>query len=53
MSFTNSFSRLAVIEQKALEKLQAKVFADEIFSAIDEKRFALYRDKNSNIPSGT
>lgn len=35
-------------EQKALEKSWAKVFADEIFPAIDEKRFSvLYSDKAS------
>lgn len=33
-------------EQKALEKSWAKVFADEIFPAIDETRFSvLYSDK--------
>ena len=37
MSFTDSFSGLTAREQKALEKSWAKVFADEIFSAIDEK----------------
>ena len=39
MSFTDSFSELTAREQKALEKSWAKVFADEIFPAIDEKRF--------------
>ena len=39
MSLTDSFSRLTAREQKALEKSWAKVFADEIFPAIDEKRF--------------
>ena len=48
MSFTDSFSRLTTREQKALEKSWAKVFADEIFPAIDEKRFSvLYSDKAS------
>ena len=48
MSFTDSFSGLTVREQKALEKSWAKVFADEIFPAIDEKRFSvLYSDKAS------
>lgn len=48
MSFTDSFSGLTAREQKALEKSWAKVFADEIFPAIDEKRFsALYSDKAS------
>ncbi len=48
MSFTDSFSGLTSREQKALEKSWAKVFADEIFPAIDEKRFSvLYSDKAS------
>jgi hypothetical protein len=48
LSFTDSFSGLTAREQKALEKSWAKVFADEIFPAIDEKRFAvLYSDKAS------
>ena len=48
ISFTDSFSGLTAREQKALEKSWAKVFADEIFPAIDEKRFSvLYSDKAS------
>lgn len=48
MSFTDSFSGLTAREQNALEKSWAKVFADEIFPAIDEKRFSvLYSDKAS------
>ena len=48
MSFTDSFSGLTAREQKALEKSWAKVFADEIFPAIDERRFSvLYSDKAS------
>lgn len=48
MSFTDSFSGLTAREQAALEKSWAKVFADEIFPAIDEKRFSvLYSDKAS------
>lgn len=53
ISFTDSFSGLTAREQKALEKSWAKVFADEIFPAIDEKRFSvLYSDKpsRSNTP---
>ena len=56
MSFTDSFSGLTAREQKALEKSWAKVFADEIFPAIDEKRFSvLYSDKASrpNTPVST
>ena len=48
ISFTDSFSGLTDREQKALEKSWAKVFADEIFPAIDEKRFSvLYSNKAS------
>lgn len=48
ISFTDSFSGLTAREQKALEKSWAKVFADEIFPSIDEKRFSvLYSDKAS------
>ena len=48
ISFTDSFSGLTAREQKALEKSWAKVFADEIFPAIDEKRFSvLYSNKAS------
>jgi len=48
MSITDSFAGLTAREQKALEKSWAKVFADEIFPAIDEKRFSvLYSDKTS------
>ena len=50
ISFTDSFSGLTAREQKALEKSWAKVFADEIFPAIDEKRFSvLYSDKASRL----
>ena len=45
ISISDSFTGLTEREQKALEKSQAKVFADEIFPAIDEMRFAvLYSD---------
>ncbi len=48
ISLTDSFSGLTAREQKALENSWAKIFADEIFPAIDEKRFlALYSDKAS------
>ena len=48
ISITDSFSTLTAREQKALEKSWAKVFADEIFPAIDEQRFSvLYSDKAS------
>ena len=52
ISFTDSFSGLTAREQKALEKSWAKVFADEIFPAIDEKRFSvLYSDIQTEYPS--
>ena len=41
LSITDSCSGLTAREQKALEKSWAKVFADELFPAIDEKRFAV------------
>ena len=48
ISLTDSFSNLTAREQKALNKSWAKVFADEIFPAIDESRFSvLYSDKAS------
>lgn len=48
MSFTDSFLNLTERERKALEKSWAKIFADDIFPAIDEKRFSvLYSDKGS------
>lgn len=48
LSITDSFSSLTAREQKALEKSWAKVFADELFPAIDEKRFdVLYSDQAS------
>ena len=48
LSFTDSFTGLTSREQKALEKSWANVFADEIFPAFDEQRFAvLYSDKAS------
>lgn len=48
ISIMDSFSGLTAREQKALERSWAKVFADEIFPSIDEKRFSvLYSDKAS------
>jgi hypothetical protein len=48
ISIQDSFSNLTAREQKALEKSWAKIFADEIFPAIDENRFSvLYSDKAS------
>ncbi len=48
ISITDSFSNLTSREQQALGKSWAKIFADEIFPAIDETRFSvLYSDKAS------
>ena len=48
LSLDDSFMNLTERERKALEKSWAKIFADEIFPAIDEKRFSvLYSDKAS------
>ena len=48
LSISDSFAGLTAREQRALEKSWAQVFADEIFPAIDEKRFSvLYSDKAS------
>ena len=48
LSLDDSFMTLTERERKALEKSWAKVFADEIFPAIDEERFSvLYSDKAS------
>ena len=48
LSFDDSFISLTEREKKALEKSWAKIFADEIFPAIDEGRFSvLYSDKAS------
>ena len=48
LSLDDSFLTLTERERKALEKSWAKIFADEIFPAIDEERFSvLYSDKAS------
>lgn len=48
MSLTDSFLNLTAREKKALEKSWAQIFADDIFPAIDEKRFAvLYSERGS------
>ena len=48
ISMNDRLLHLTNREKKALEKSWAKVFADEIFPAIDESRFAvLYSDKAS------
>ncbi len=48
LSLDDSFITLTERERKALEKSWAKIFADEVFPAIDEERFSvLYSDKAS------
>lgn len=48
LSFDDSFMNLTERERKALENFWAKIFADEIFPAIDEEHFSvLYSDKAS------
>ena len=48
LSFDDSFMNLTERERKALENSWAKIFADEVFPAIDEERFSvLYSDKAS------
>jgi hypothetical protein len=51
LSFSDSFSNLTAREQKALEKSWAKIFADEIFPAIDEKRFSVLYSENASRPN--
>jgi hypothetical protein len=51
LSFSDSFSHLTAREQKALEKSWAKIFADEIFPAIDEKRFSVLYSENASRPN--
>ena len=46
LSLDDSFITLTERERKALEKSWAKIFADEVFPAIDEERVSvLYSDK--------
>lgn len=48
LSFADSFNNLTAREQKALKNSWAHIFAEEIFPAIDEKRFSvLYSEKAS------
>ena len=48
ISFSDSLYGLTEREKKALEKSWAKVFADEVFTTIDEERFrVLYSEKDS------
>ena len=48
LSLNDKLMNLTERETKALDKSWAKIFADEIFPAIDEERFSvLYSDKAS------
>jgi hypothetical protein len=48
----NSFATLTAREQKTLERPWAKIPADEIFPAIDEKKFlALYGGNGASRPN--
>ena len=48
ITISDKYSALTAREQKAMEKSWAKVFSEEIFPSIDEKRFSvLYSDKDS------
>lgn len=50
LSLEDSFMNLTDRERKALDNSWAKIFADEIFPAIDEERFSvLYSDKTSRL----
>lgn len=51
ISITDSFSGLTAREQKALENSWAKVFADEIFPAIDEERFSVLYSSKASRPN--
>jgi hypothetical protein len=51
ISLTDSFTGLTDRERKALEKSWAKIFADEIFPAIDESRFSVLYSTKSSRPN--
>lgn len=51
LSITDSFSGLTLREQKALENSWAKVFSDELFPAIDEKRFSVLYSNPASRPN--
>lgn len=51
MSITDSIFGLTEREKKVLEKSWAKVFADEIFPAIDEKRFSVLYSSKASRPN--
>ncbi len=48
LSFTDSFGGLTSREQKALERSWAKVFAEDIFPAIEEEPFRVMYSFNAS-----
>ena len=51
LSITDSFTGLTAREQRALEKSWTKIFADELFPAIDEKRFSVLYSEQESRPN--
>lgn len=51
ISFQDSFNGLTSREQKVLEKSWAKVFADELFPAIDEEPFRVLYSSEASRPN--
>lgn len=51
MSIQDSFNVLTPREQKALEKSWAKVFAEDLFPAIDEEPFWVLYSQSSSRPN--
>ena len=52
LSFTDSLLQLTAREKKALENSWAKIFADELFPAINEESFSvLYSDHRASRPN--
>ena len=51
LSITDSFTGLTAREQRALEKSWAKIFADELFPAIDEKPFSVLYSEQASRPN--
>lgn len=51
MSVTDRFNGLTAREQKALDQSWAKIFADEIFPAIDEEHFRVLYSDNASRPN--
>ena len=51
LSFTDSFGGLTSREQKALERSWAKVFAEDIFPAINEEPFRVLYSSSASRPN--